>query len=88
MLEMREYSIFDKKALAFGTPFFLVNDQVAVRTFRDLVMNKETQVSLHPEDYVLYKVGRFNMVTGHNEDLEKIEILKGQDVLDMLAEKA
>lgn len=58
------YSIYDKKAFSFATPFFAVNDEVAMRSFEDLVRDRRSLVSQHPEDFALYIVGRFDTETG------------------------
>lgn len=58
------YAIHDKKALSFATPFFAVNDEVAMRSFEDLVRDRRSVVSQHPEDFSLHFVGRFETETG------------------------
>ena len=58
------YAIFDKKALSFATPFFAPRDAVAVRSFEDLVRDKRSLVSQHPEDFALHLVGSFEPETG------------------------
>ena len=58
------YAIYDKKALSFATPFFAVNDEVAMRSFEDLVRDRRSFVSQHPEDFALHFVGRFETETG------------------------
>lgn len=58
------YSIYDKKALSFATPFFAVNDDVAMRSFEDLVRDHRSLVSQHPEDFALHLVGRFDPEPG------------------------
>lgn len=58
------YSIYDRKAEIFNTPFFCRNDSVALRSFEDLLKDDRTTVSQHPEDFVLYKLGQFNDENG------------------------
>jgi hypothetical protein len=58
------YAIFDKKALSFATPFFAVNDEVAMRSFEDLVRDRRSLVSQHPEDFALHFVGHFEPESG------------------------
>ncbi len=83
MIELGAYSIYDKKALAYGTPFYQVNEQVAARTFKDLVQDRQSQVYLHPEDYDLYKVSTFNTRTGLVEPIKK-EIITGKEIQERL----
>lgn len=54
------YSVFDKKAQTYNTPFFCKNDAVALRAFEDLVTDTRTTVGTHPEDYSLYLCGIFD----------------------------
>lgn len=58
------YAIHDKKALSFATPFFAVNDEVAMRSFEDLVRDRRSLVAQHPEDFALHFVGSFDPDTG------------------------
>ncbi len=58
------YSIFDKKAATYNTPFFCINDGVACRSFSDLVRDHRSTVGQHPEDFALYRLGEFNDLEG------------------------
>lgn len=53
------YSIFDTKALVYSTPWFQVNDQVAVRIVSELANDPSTNVGRHPSDYILYRIGSY-----------------------------
>lgn len=59
-MKLQCYSLFDTKAAAFGTPFFMFNDQVALRAFGDLTNDPQSNVHAHPEDYILYCIGEFD----------------------------
>lgn len=63
MFFIKVYSIYDVKAKSFSLPFFAPNDQVAKRSFSDLVNDPSSQVSLHPEDYKLYYCADFDQQT-------------------------
>lgn len=54
------YSVFDRKAQTYDTPFVAVNDSVASRMFSDLVNRKDNLVGLHPEDFELTRIGFFD----------------------------
>lgn len=58
------YSVFDRKANCYNTPFFCLTDGVAVRNFQDLVLDSRSSVSRYPEDFSLYKVGEFVEANG------------------------
>lgn len=54
------YVIYDQKAETYNKPFFLVNDQLALRTMRDLVQNPDVDISKYPEDFILFKCGSYD----------------------------
>lgn len=58
------YSIYDKKAKVYNTPFLQVNAQVAIRTFEDLANDDKTPLSKHPYDYDLYEIAKWDDSTG------------------------
>lgn len=61
---LNAYSIYDRKALAYHSPFYQTTDGAAVRTFSDLVQDNNTQVGRHPADFVLYCVGSYDDAKG------------------------
>lgn len=67
------YSIYDSAAKAFTTPFFLPTDGMAIRAFQGNVNSKEdNNISLHPDQFTLYKIGEWDDQRGHVEALDKI----------------
>jgi len=58
------FTIYDSKAHAYLTPFFLHNQDMAIRVFADCANNPEHQFGKHPEDYTLFKIGVFNDTKG------------------------
>lgn len=63
-MKYRVFSVYDQKAGAYITPFFMPNDQMAVRAFA-MVANDVT----HPfykfgADYTLFCVAEFDDLTG------------------------
>lgn len=61
---IRLYGIYDEKALAFRTPFFMPTLGMAVRAFENLKEDKKTEIGLNPEDYTLWFLGAFDDQTG------------------------
>lgn len=61
---IKAYAILDVKAGAYGTPFFSVNDQVALRSFGNLANDKGTSIGMNPEDFHLHQIGVFDDQTG------------------------
>jgi len=64
MINLLAFSIYDSKAEAFITPFFLPTKQMAVRTFADCVNDKNHAFGKHPQDYSLFHVGHFDTQNG------------------------
>lgn len=58
-MELNIYSIYDTAAKAYATPFFMPNDGLAIRAFSDNVNSSDSQLSKHPEQFVLFKIGTF-----------------------------
>lgn len=60
---MGVYSVFDRKAVAYGNLLFFVNDDLAKRSMVE-VMGERNNISLYPDDFDMYHVGSFNVGTG------------------------
>lgn len=54
------FSLYDRKALVYSTPFFAVNDPAAIRSVTDLAGDLNTTVGRHPADFVLFRVGSWD----------------------------
>ncbi len=63
-MRLRAFSIFDQKAKAYMSPFFMSEVGMATRSFTDMVNKDDHPLGAHPEDYVLYEVGQFDDSTG------------------------
>jgi hypothetical protein len=70
MLVKNVYTIYDSKAEAYLTPWFVDKDGQALREFQDAVQNPEAPFNKHPEDYTLFKIGKYDITTGKLEALE------------------
>lgn len=63
-MKHKVFVIYDDKAKAYLTPFFLPEVGMAVRAFADCVNNPEHAFGRHPEDYTLFQLGEFNDSSG------------------------
>lgn len=52
-------SCFDTKMGSFQRPYFAPTVGAAIRAFGDEVVNPESPMAKHPEDYQLFQVGAF-----------------------------
>lgn len=53
------YAIYDKKTSAYSLPFFMVNDQTAIRSFAKLANDEQSTIKFSPEDYDLHRIGEY-----------------------------
>ena len=63
-MEMVAVSVFDRATGAFGRPVFVGTVAQAVRGFTDEVNGGDSDVSRHPQDFALYRVGAFDDASG------------------------
>lgn len=64
MNELILFAVFDVKANAYLQPFFQQNNMVALRAFEAAVNESDHQFQKWPEDYSLWRIGRFDQVDG------------------------
>lgn len=53
------YSVYDDKAKAYITPFFMPTDAMAIREFANMANDNGHRFCLNAEDYTLFRVGRW-----------------------------
>lgn len=58
------FSIFDKKAVAYLSPFYFPQKGQALRAFEDSVNDPQSVFNKHPEDYALFELGTFDDMSG------------------------
>lgn len=63
---MKLYSVYDKEARIYNTPFPAATDVHAMRTFSMQVndANSANMLNFAPKDFALYSVGSFDSNTG------------------------
>ena len=61
---MKMFCVYDIKAEAYLTPFFMMNDKVAMRAFGDTANDPEHMFNKHPTDYALMEIGVYDEDTG------------------------
>ena len=71
-MKVKMYSIFDQAASAYITPFFMLNDGLAVRAFQDNVNSREeNNISKHPDQFTLFALGEFDDKKGELIEYDK-----------------
>lgn len=71
------YSIYDLKARVYTAPVAIGHDEEATRMFADLCSDKNTPQGKHPEDYVLWNVGRWDQTTGAIHQEKSYVVISG-----------
>jgi len=73
-MNLNAYTIYDVASGVYMRPFFSQADGQAIRGFNDIACDASHEVGKHPQDYTLYRVGRFNDTSGklEGEELEKL----------------
>lgn len=64
------FAVFDVKMKLFTSPFCARNVDSAIRQFADMCSNPQIPFGKHPEDYVLYELGTFDLEDGLLEALK------------------
>lgn len=54
------YSVLDKKAATYGTPFFTSHTAHAVRMVQQAANDATTSLGRYPADFALYEIGYFD----------------------------
>lgn len=70
------YSIYDAAAKAYMRPMFMQTDGLAMRVFKDAINSEEqSDISKHPEQFTLFKIGEFDDQKGVINSTDKPELL-------------
>jgi len=63
-MEMRIYSVYDKKAQFYSPPFYVRTEEEAWRALAMVLQNPEHAFTQNTEDYILWYLGKFNDQNG------------------------
>lgn len=67
MHKLSIYSVYDRTAQVFGSPFFFSGeraDKLAQRAFAQAVEDKSSPIGKSPADYELHMIGTMDVTTG------------------------
>lgn len=78
MITTKAYAVFDKTAGSFAVPFFMPNDDVAIRNFRFSLKKFD---AMFVKDLELYFIGYFDNETGTLSPGDKYVVDTGLNVL-------
>lgn len=63
-MKLNIYTIYDEKAAAYLNPFFLQNDNMAIRTIAEIMHDGTHAFTRFASDYTLYYLGEYDNTTG------------------------
>lgn len=82
-MNIKLYSIKDTK-VGYLAPYTQINDEVAKRNFLTEKTQKNSMISIYPEDFELWKIGEMNEKTGEinqEESINKYMIIRGDETI-------
>jgi len=73
------YSVRDAATETYNNIFVAPTNGAAIRQFGDLAQDEQTNVSRHPDDFILYRVGSWDDDNGTIEPEELIKLAIARD---------
>lgn len=78
------FAIYDEKSEAYMQPFPNQTKGSAIRSFGDTVADEKSSLHVHPEDYSLVYLGKYDDHTGKYEQPEVPEVIaKAKDFVEV-----
>lgn len=75
-------SVYDRKACEFGQLLIARSNEVAARMFADALLGPEESVlRLHPEDFVLVRIGEFDEQYGNLIGCAHLDVVEAEAVM-------
>lgn len=68
-------TVFDAKAETYSPPFTAVSKGAALRSFMDAVADPKSQFYQHPEDYSLFMLGSYDLISAKFELLPSPQVI-------------
>lgn len=70
-MKLNLYAVYDSVAGMHLSPFVAQNHGVATRSFGDQVGNPQSPFHAHPDNYVLFHLGTYDLQSGQVENEER-----------------
>jgi len=78
---MKVFSIYDSKAEAFMTTFYLKKEQLAIREFEAVVNQKGSKINTNPEDFALWYLSDYDETTGIYKQTQPSQLMLAINVI-------
>jgi hypothetical protein len=85
-MKVNLYAIYDKITSVFDGPAPGHNDESMMRNFGEVVLKEGSKLNLHPEDFLLMRVGTWNDATGEIEPCEPVKVCTALDYVNKVTE--
>lgn len=72
---LRIFSVYDKKAQTFFSPFYYLNKALALRAFGEIVADPKSSIYKYPADFQIFLLGDFDEQTGQIQCLDHPEFI-------------
>lgn len=83
---MRIFSIYDTAAASYNKPFYAVSEGVALRIFQDILLDQDTSIGRHPEQFQLYDLGEFDEENGTFKTNPPVFVVGGNELVARYAQ--
>lgn len=68
-MKLKIYSILDTVAQVFSQPYFAINDGMALRAFQHSANDENSNICVHPEQFILHCIGEFDDKTAETTSI-------------------
>lgn len=82
-MQLLVFSVYDRAAMTYGHPFYMVNSPAASRAFIDAFDNPQSMLAKHPDDFDLRMIARFDDELGKFEPVPTETVMTGAEVARM-----
>ena len=79
---MKVFTVKDIKSEGYGQPSFMVNIEVALRTFKTMANKQDSNIGMYLDDHELIYIGDFDSKTGKIETKPHQTIVNGADCVN------
>lgn len=69
------YAVYDEKAELYNNPFYMLNDKMALRAFKDLANDPQSTIYNNPSDFSLYLIAEYDDSTAETQSMIPIKII-------------
>lgn len=81
----KAFSIYDVRSELYARPFFAVSNGEAIRSFMELVKDRQTLPGKYPADFKLILIGSYDDIKGLLEPVPLVTLGFGSDFISLEA---